>query len=117
MWRQWDESVTSASPAMSVPRPRVERVHPGARQAGPVAESREPATTVRLSRRVPWAGWCFAQLTVVPVLLALAWLIAGAALLMAGRMRPAPLLLISAPLAVILIAAALRRVPGQRLIP
>jgi hypothetical protein len=66
---------------------------------------------------VPWAGWCFAQFTLLPVLLALAWLIPGAALLMAGRLRPAPLLLISAPLAVILIAAALRRVPGQRLIP
>jgi hypothetical protein len=63
---------------------------------------------------VPWGGWWFTQLTVMPVLLALAWLIPGAALLMAGRLRPAPMLLISAPLAVILIAAALRRVPGQR---
>ena len=35
---------------------------------------------------------------------------------MAGRLRPAPLVLISAPLAVILIAAVGRRVPGQRLI-
>ncbi len=117
MWRQWDESVTSPSTALSVPRPRVERVHPGARQAGPVAESHEPAATVRLGRRVPWAGWCFTQFTLLPVLLALAWLIPGAALLMAGRLRPAPALLISAPLAVILIAAALRRVPGQRLVP
>ena len=48
------------------------------------------------------------------MLLALAWLLPGAALLMAGRLRPAPMLLISAPLAVILIAAALRRVPGPR---
>ena len=117
MWRQWDESVTSPSPVMSVPRLRVERVHPGARQAGPVAESRAPDPTLRLGRRVPWAGWCFTYFTVLPVLLALAWLIPGTALLMAGRLRPAPALLISAPLAVILIAAALRRVPGQRLIP
>ena len=63
---------------------------------------------------MPWGGWWFTQLTLLPVLLALAWLIPGAALLMAGRLRPAPMLLISAPLAVILIAAALRRVPGQR---
>ena len=35
---------------------------------------------------------------------------------MAGRLRPAPLVLISAPLAVILVAAVGRRVPGQRLI-
>ena len=66
---------------------------------------------------MPWAGWCFTHFTLLPVLLALAWLIPGAALLMAGRLRPAPALLISAPLAVILIAAALRRVPGQRLVP
>jgi hypothetical protein len=69
---------------------------------------------VRLGRRVPWGGWWFTQLTLLPVLLALAWLIPGAALLMAGRLRPAPMLLISAPLAVILVAAVLRRVPGQR---
>jgi hypothetical protein len=66
---------------------------------------------------VPWAGWCFNQFTLLPVLLALAWIIPGAALLMAGRLRPAPMLLISAPLAVVLIAAVLRRVPGQRLVP
>lgn len=66
---------------------------------------------------MPWAGWCFTHFTLLPALLALAWLIPGAALLMAGRLRPAPALLISAPLAVILIAAALRRVPGQRLVP
>src|SRR5580704_10901469 len=72
---------------MSVSPPRVELVHPGARQAGPAAESREPGATVRLGRRVPWAWWWFNQVTVLPVLLA-----------------------------VILIAAGGRRVPGQRLI-
>jgi hypothetical protein len=66
---------------------------------------------------VPWAGWIFNQVTVLPVLLALAWLIPGAALLMAGRLRPAPMLLISAPLAVVLIAAVARRVPELRLVP
>ena len=65
---------------------------------------------------MPQSGWWFTQLTLLPALLALAWLIPGAALLMAGRLRPAPMLLISAPLAVILIAAALRRVPGQGLL-
>ncbi len=71
---------------------------------------------MRLGRRVPWAWWCFNQFTLLPVLLALAWLIPGAALLMAGHLRPAPLVLISAPLAVLLIASVGRRVPGQRLI-
>ena len=99
---------------MSVLPLRVDLVHPGAPQAGPAAESREPAATVRLGRRVSWAWWCFNQVTVLPVLLAMAWLIPGAALLMAGRLRPAPLVLISAPLVVILVAAVGRRVPGQR---
>lgn len=53
----------------------------------------------------------------LPVLLAMAWLLPGLALLLAGRLRPAPLVLISAPLAVVLIAATLRRSPGQRRIP
>lgn len=66
---------------------------------------------------MPWAGWCFTQITLLPVLLALAWLIPAAALLMAGRLRPAPMVLISVPLAVLLIAAVLRRVPGPRLLP
>ena len=101
---------------MSVSPLRVDLVHPGARQAGPAAESREPAATVRLGRRLPWAWWWFNQVTLLPVLLAMAWLIPGTALLMAGRLRPAPLVLLSAPLAVILIAAVGRRVPGQRLI-
>ena len=65
---------------------------------------------------MPWAWWWFNQVTVLPVLLAVAWLIPGTALLMAGSLRPAPLVLISAPLTVILIAAVGRRVPGQRLI-
>ncbi len=65
---------------------------------------------------MPWAWWWFNQVTLLPVLLALAWLIPGTALLMAGSLRPAPLVLISAPLAVILIVAVGRRVPGQRLI-
>lgn len=101
---------------MSVSPPRVELVHPGARQVGPAAESRKPAATVRLGRRVPWAWWWFNQVTLLPVLLAMAWLVPGAALLMAGSLRPAPLVLISAPLTVILVAAVGRRVPGQRLI-
>ena len=75
---------------MSVSRLRVERVHPGAPQAGPVAESRAPDPTVRLGRRVPWAGWCFTYFTLLPVLFALAWLIPGTALLMAGGCGPPP---------------------------
>jgi hypothetical protein len=71
----------------------------------------------RPPRRVPIAGRCFAQFTAVPVLLVMAWLLPGLGLLLAGRLRPAPLILIAAPLAVVMLAAALRRVPGQRLVP
>jgi hypothetical protein len=51
------------------------------------------------------------------VLLVLAWLLPGLALLLAGRLRPAPLVLIAVPLAVIMIAAVTHRVPGWRLVP
>jgi len=71
----------------------------------------------RPRRRVSVAGPTFAQLTAVPVLLVMAWLLPGLGLLLAGRLRPAPLILIAAPLAVIMLAAVLRRVPGQRLVP
>jgi len=66
----------------------------------------------RPRRRVSVAGPTFAQLTAVPVLLVMAWLLPGLGLLLAGRLRPAPLILIAVPLAVIMLAAALRRVPG-----
>ena len=62
---------------------------------------------------MPWAWWWFNQVTVLPVLLAMAWLDPRAALLMAGRLRPAPLVLISAPLAVILVVAVGHGCPGS----
>jgi len=71
----------------------------------------------RPPRRVSISGRWFAQLTVAPVLLVMAWLLPGLGLLLAGRLRPAPLILIAVPLAVVMLAAALRRVPGQRLVP
>ena len=53
----------------------------------------------------------------LPVLLVLAWLLPGVALLLAGQLWPAPLVLIAVPLAVIMIAAVTHRVPGWRLVP
>jgi hypothetical protein len=90
-------------------------VRPGARAAGRVAASdvRQPAASARL-RRVPISGTVFAQVTVVPVLLVMAWLIPGVVLLSVGWLRPAPLVLIAAPLAVLMVTAVARRLPGQR---
>jgi hypothetical protein len=68
-------------------------------------------------RRVSIAGRSFAQVTVLPVLLVLAWLLPGVALLLAGQLWPAPLVLIAVPLAVIMITAVTHRVPGWRLVP
>lgn len=53
----------------------------------------------------------------LPVLLVLAWLLPGVALLLAGVLQPAPLVLIAVPLAVIMITAVTHRVPGWRLVP
>jgi hypothetical protein len=90
-----------------------------ARPAGDVAGSsaQQAAPATRPSRRVSLAGRSFAQITVLPVLLTLAWLLPGVALLLAGQLRPAPLVLIAVPLAVIMIAAVTHRVPGWRLVP
>ncbi len=53
----------------------------------------------------------------LPVLLVLAWLVPGVALLLPGQFQPAPMLLIAVPLAVIMITAVTHRVPGWRLVP
>ncbi|MEP7025005.1 MAG: hypothetical protein ABJB47_14660 [Actinomycetota bacterium] len=62
--------------------------------------------------RIPAAGGAFAQLTLLPAVLLVAWLAPGLPLLLAGDFVPAALLLTSVPLAVIVIAGGLRWVPG-----
>jgi hypothetical protein len=65
------------------------------------------------------AGSAMARLTILPVLLLLAWLLPGLPLLLAGEFVPVPMLLISAPLLVGLVANGLRVVPSRwpRLFP
>jgi hypothetical protein len=63
--------------------------------------------------RVPAAGGAFAQLTALPAILVAAWLVPGLPLLLAGDFGPVAMLVLAAPLAVIAIAAGLRRVPGS----
>jgi hypothetical protein len=74
---------------------------------------------------VPWlratdaAGVLLARLTVLPAVLLLAWLIPGVPLLLGHDFRPESALLISVPLAVVLVVVGLRVVPAAwpRLLP
>ncbi len=63
--------------------------------------------------RLASAGGAFAQITTLPVILVMAWLLPGVPLLLAGVFMPAAMLLISVPLAVALVVYGLRRVPGR----
>jgi hypothetical protein len=68
--------------------------------------------TERLARRWWWLpGWAFAAVTQLPALLAVAWLVPGTGMLLAGRLLPLPMVIIFVPLAVALCYFAMRRLP------
>jgi hypothetical protein len=70
------------------------------------------ATVRRRTRRWWWLpGWLFAAITLVPALLAMAWLVPGTAILLAGRLLPLPALIIFVPLALALCYFAMRQLP------
>jgi len=71
--------------------------------AGPGA--RRPASQL--------AAWLFGAVTVVPAMLAAAWLLPGFPLLLAGRLSAPPMVFMSAPLAVGLCYFALRQLPAS----
>jgi hypothetical protein len=75
--------------------------------------SPRPRPPVRSRSTYLRAGRGFARLTTVPPLLVIAWLLPAIPLLAAGRFLPVPMVLISAPLAAILMVATLRVVPGR----
>ena len=58
-------------------------------------------------------GRAFAIVTVLPSLLLIAWLLPGLVLLLVNRFLPAPMVLISVPVAVALIMLAARQIPGR----
>ena len=64
-------------------------------------------------RQLPPAGGAFARLTVLPAVLVIAWLVPGLPLLLAGVFSPAVMLLISVPLAIIIVSSGLHWVPAQ----
>jgi hypothetical protein len=59
------------------------------------------------------AGRLFGRLTVVPALLAMAWLLAGLPLLILGCFTSALMLVVSVPLAIVLLVLGLRSIPGR----
>jgi hypothetical protein len=59
------------------------------------------------------SGRVFAAVTLVPALLAVAWLVPGAGLLLAGRLLPVPMVIVSGTLAVALCYFAMRRLPAR----
>jgi hypothetical protein len=58
-------------------------------------------------------GRAFAMVTVLPALLLIAWLLPGLVLLLANRFLPAPMVLISVPIAVALTMLVAREIPGR----
>ena len=56
-------------------------------------------------------GWLFAAVTQLPALLAMALLVPGTGMLLAGRLLPMPLLIIFVPLALALCFFAMRQLP------
>jgi hypothetical protein len=59
------------------------------------------------------SGRLLGRLSVLPVLLAMAWLLAGLPLLLAGGFTPVLMLVVSVPLAALLIYLGLRWIPGR----
>src|ERR1039458_7425464 len=59
------------------------------------------------------AGRLFGRLTVLPALLLMAWLLAGLPLLLLGLFTPVLMLVLSVPLAAVLVAVGLRWIPGR----
>ncbi|HXT89223.1 MAG TPA: hypothetical protein VN714_08185 [Trebonia sp.] len=57
------------------------------------------------------SGRAFAAVTVAPALLAMAWLLPGTGMLLAGRLRAVPMVIIFIPLAVALCYFAMERLP------
>ena len=64
-----------------------------------------------LALRVPVPGRAFAAVTVAPALLAVAWLLPGTGLLLAGRLLAVPMMIVFVPLAVALFDFAVTRLP------
>jgi len=66
------------------------------------------------AHRLWWLpGGVFAAITQAPAVLAVAWLVPGAGMLLAGRLLPLPMVIIFGPVAVALCYFAMRRLPAS----
>lgn len=80
---------------------------------GPVRDEKEPERRRRFSA-ARTAGRVFAAVTLLPALLAVAWLVPEAGLLLAGRLLAVPMVIVSGTLAVAVCYFAVRRLPASR---
>jgi hypothetical protein len=82
-------------------------------QAEPDPVAERAGRDRRSARFAERAGRGFARVTVLPAIIAVAWLLPGLPLLLGGVFEPVPMLLIAAPLATALAVNLLHRIPGQ----
>jgi hypothetical protein len=88
-------------------------VRHGPRATG-VTEADDAAETAPATEEQPGrAGWLFGAVTVVPAMLAAAWLLPSFPLLLTGRLSARPMVFMFAPLAAGLCYFALRQLPGD----
>lgn len=107
------ESTGDHAPVLDDPEPKQRATGTRAAAGGLLARySGAAARGARLAQRLWWLpGWVFAAITQAPAVLAAAWLIPGAGMLLAGRLLPLPMVIIFVPLAVALCYFAMRRLP------
>src|SRR5690349_22865272 len=72
------------------------------------AEAKTPTAEASPGR----AGWLFGAVTVVPAMLAAAWLLPAFPLLLAGRLSARPMVFMFVPLAAALCSFAVRQLPA-----
>src|SRR6266516_5846106 len=89
----------------------------GGRQRDPDVQPADAPTVglprFGMHRGATAGGKAFAIVTVLPVLMIMAWLLTGLPLLLANRFFPVPMVLISVPVAVGLVLMASRQLPGR----
>ena len=104
-------------PAEQAPEPAEQAPEPAEQVLAPAGQNPEPAEQARPqpAERVPGrlAARLFGAVTVVPALLAAAWLLPGLPLLLAGRLTAPPLVFMFSPLAVGLCYLAMRQQPAR----